>query len=114
MSNGQMEDTVKLEWLVHELGGDAGLAAFARKYHELFGEKIGLDSQKAKCLKLYRQYANIVERKDLKRGAFPTVAEARKKLYSMECQVPPGELEEFQRVWDATTSLSREPVRTTS
>ena len=45
MSNGQMEDTVKLEWLVHELGGDAGLAAFARKYHELFGEKIGLDSR---------------------------------------------------------------------
>ena len=39
MSNGQMEDTVKLEWLVHELGGDAGLAAFARKHQELFGEK---------------------------------------------------------------------------
>ena len=46
MSNGQMEDTVKLEWLVHELGGDGGLAAFARKYHELFGEKVGAASQK--------------------------------------------------------------------
>ena len=45
--------------------------------------------------------ATDVERKVFERGAYPTVAEARKKLYSMECQVPPGELEEFQRVWDA-------------
>ena len=101
VANGQMEDTVKLEWLVHELGDEAGLGVFARKYHELFGEKIGVDSQKAKCLKLYRQYASIAKREDLERGPYPTVAEARKKLYSMECQVPPDELEEFQRVWDA-------------
>ena len=96
-----MKDSVKLEWLGFELGEGASLVDFARKFRELFGEKINADSQKTTCLKLYRQYANIVERKDLERDAYPTVAEARKKLYSMECQVPPGELEEFQRVWNA-------------
>eukprot|EP00973_Karenia_brevis_P090912 12404968-Karenia_brevis.AAC.1 len=96
-----MKDSVKLEWLGFELGEGASLVDFARKFRELFGEKISADSQRTACLKLYRQYANIVERKDLERGAYPTVAEARKKLYSMECQVPPDELEEFQRVWDA-------------
>ena len=96
-----MKDSVKLEWLGLELGNGARLVDFARKYQDFFGEKTGADSQRAACLKLYRQYANIGERKDLERGAYPSVAEARKKLYSMECQVPPGELEEFQKLWDA-------------
>ena len=47
----------------------------------------------------YRQYANIAKRKGLGQHRYPTVAKARKKLHSMECQVPPGELEDFQRVW---------------
>ena len=74
-----MKDSVKLEWLGFELGEGASLVEFARKFRELFGEKISADSQRTACLKLYRQYANIVERKDLERGAYPTVAEARNK-----------------------------------
>ena len=101
VTHGQMEDTVKLEWLAHQLGDDADLLVFARMYHKLFGEQGGVAAQKGKCLKLYRQYANIAKRSDLGRGPYSTVAEARKKLYSMECQVPPDELEEFQQIWDA-------------
>ena len=95
----RMEDSVKLEWLTLELGGEAELVAFARKFREFFGEKIGADSQKAACLTLYRKYANIAKREDLGRHQYETVAEAQEKLYSMECQVPPEELEDFQRVW---------------
>ena len=90
-----MKESVKLEWLGLELGEGASLVDFARKFRELFGERIG---EKAACLKLYRQYANIAERS--LRGPYSTVAEAQKKLYSMECQIPPEELEEFQRNWD--------------
>ena len=86
--------TDKLKWIVFELGHDADLISFALKYRELFGA----NAQKAKCLDLYRQYANVAKREE--RGPYRTVAEARKKLYSMECQVPPGELEEFQKLWD--------------
>ena len=85
----------KLEWLEFELGKDAGLIPFARKFRELFGTQ----SQKAKCLDLYRQYANIAKREE--RGPYRTVADAQKSLYSKECQVPPSELEEFQKLWDA-------------
>ena len=95
----RMEDSVKLEWLTFELGGEAELVEFARKFRELFGEKIGADSQKAACLTLYRKYANITKREDLGRHQYESIAEAREKLYSMECQVPPEELEGFQRVW---------------
>ena len=84
----------QVEWIVFELGKGADLIPFTRKYRDLFGEQ----AQKAKCLGLYRQYANIANRDD--RGPYPTLAEARKKLYSMECQIPPGELEEFQKLWD--------------
>ena len=85
----------KLEWLQFELGKDAGLIPFARKFRELFGTQ----SQKAKCLDLYRQYANITKRKES--APYGTLAAARKLLYSKECQVPPSELEEFQKLWDA-------------
>ena len=87
--------TQKLEWIVFELGEEADLISFAGKYRELFGE----NAQKAKCLDHYRKYANIA--KSDERGPYPTVAEARKKFYSMECQVPPAELEEFQNLWDS-------------
>ena len=96
----RMKDAVKLEWLVLELGEEADIVVFARKFRELFGGKIGADSQKAVCLKLYRKYVNIAKR-DFERGQYATIDEARKKLYSMECQVPPGELDDFEKVWDA-------------
>ena len=84
----------KLEWITHELGEDAEFIPFARKFRELFGEK----TPRSKCLDLYRKYAKIETRKE--QGPYPTVAEAQKKLYSMECQVPPEELEAFQKLWD--------------
>ena len=84
----------KLEWIVSELGEGADLLDFARKYRELFGEK----TQKANCLDLYRQYANIAKTEEC--GPYPTLADARKLSYSMECQVPPEELEAFQKLWD--------------
>ena len=87
--------TQKLEWIDFELGAEADLISFTWKHRELFGE----NAQKAKCLELYRQYASIAKREE--RGPYPTVAEARKNLYSMECQVPPRELEEFQKFWDS-------------
>ena len=102
----------KLEWIVSELGEGAGLLDFARKYRELFGEK----TQKANCLDLYRQYANIAKTEE--RGPYPTLADARKLSYSMECQVPPEELEAFERGalranqcgGEAQPRLSREEV----
>ena len=89
-----MVDTVKLEWLALELGDGASLLDFAGKFRELFGAS----STKVVCLKLFRKYAKI-DRTD-QRGFYSTVAEARKFAYSKECQVPPGELEEFQKLWD--------------
>ena len=59
-----------------------------------FGEKIGIESQKDKCLKLYRQYANVAKREDL-------TPEQQKTLYSMRCRIPTEELTDFERVWDA-------------
>ena len=50
-----------------ELGEHARLVTFAQKFRELFGEKIGEDSQKDACLKLYRTYAKVAISDDLKR-----------------------------------------------
>jgi len=90
-----MADDAKIAWLTHELDDEeAPLAQFAAKFLCFFGEKIGIDSQKDKCLKLYRQYANIVKRNDL-------TPEQQKTLYSMRCRIPTEELTDFERVWDA-------------
>ena len=43
----------------------------------------------------------LANRTGLQRGAYESIDEARKKLYSMECQVPPDEFAGFQKVWDA-------------
>ena len=95
----------KLEWMVFELGEHAPLVTFAQKFRELFGEKIGEDSQKDACLKLYRKYAKIATSDDLKQGPYASEEEAHKKLaqkmlYSKQAQVPPEELEEFEKLWD--------------
>jgi hypothetical protein len=45
----RMSKSMQLEWITFELGVDAGLVAFARKFRELFGETIGEDSQKSAC-----------------------------------------------------------------
>ena len=79
----KMADDDKIAWLKHELDDEeAPLAQFAATFLSFFGDKIGIESQKDKCLKLYRQYANIAKREDL-------TPEQQKTLYSMRCQIPP-------------------------
>ena len=81
----------------------------------MFSRTIGIDSQKSicyqknTCLKLFREYADVANQDQ--RGPYPTVAEARKKLSFMECQVPPGEIESFQKLCDAMRSASSRAVR---
>ena len=88
-----MKDSVKLEWLGLELRKGACLVDFARKFREIFGEKTGADSQKAACLKLYREYAKIADKQGL-------TEEQQKTFYTMTCKIPPHELTDFERVWD--------------
>ena len=91
----KMADNDKIAWLKHELDDeDAPLAQFAATFLYFFGEKICIELQKDKCLKLYRQYANVAKRKDL-------TPEQQKTLYSMRCRIPTEELTDFERVWDA-------------
>ena len=101
----RMKKEAQLEFISFELGEEAGLVTFARKFRELFAERIGVDSQKDACLKLYRKYAKIETSKNLKQGPYaPEVEEhnrlAQKMLYSMQAHVPPEELEEFEKLWD--------------
>ena len=65
-----MKKEVQLEFISFELGEEAGLVTFARKFRELFAERIGVDSQKDACLKLYRKYAKIETSKNLKQGPY--------------------------------------------
>ena len=91
----KMADDDKIAWLKHELDDEeAPLAQFAATFLYFFGEKICIELQKDKCLKLYRQYANVAKREDL-------TPEQQKKLYSMRCRIPTEELTDFERVWDA-------------
>ena len=46
----QMDDDIKLEWLAQELGDEANLTDFAKKFKELFGEKLKRKMQKPRCL----------------------------------------------------------------
>ena len=90
----KMADDAKIAWLTHELDDEeAPLAQFAATFLYFFGEKICIELQKDKCLKLYRQYANIAKRNDL-------TPEQQKTLYSMRCRIPTEELTDFERVWD--------------
>lgn len=102
-----MDTATQLEWLLFELGPDAPLDEFAKKFVELFSERVGKASQKDTCLRLYRQYAGIETRTDLQQGPYDRDAEvslkmAQKKVYSMTCQVPPEEYEAFAKVFDDT------------
>ena len=73
-------DAEKLAWLRQELGGEAELIHFARKYMELFNTKVHTESvQKASVLRLYRVYAGTE--------------------YKRECDLPPALLSDFQQVW---------------
>jgi hypothetical protein len=73
-------DDEKVAWLRQELGGDADLPDFARRWLELFGDTTGAASQKAACLKLFGEYSGATWRK--------------------EADLPPDELTTFQRIWD--------------
>ena len=80
----------------YELGENAPLADFARKFVELFGQPTGPDQQKTQkhtCLQLYREYAKVADNTSISQ-------QDRKTLYSKTCTIPPIELSEFERVWD--------------
>ena len=73
-------DAEKLAWLRQELGGEAGLIDFARKYVELFSAMVHTESvQKMSVLRLFRVYG----------GA----------RYKRECDLPPALLTDFQQLW---------------
>ena len=84
----------KLAWMQHEIGGNADLAAFAAKFMELFGDKIhDVSTQKSKCLALYAKYV-------------PEESQARG--WRKESDLPPAELEAFQKVWGPAPRRCRE------
>ena len=75
----------KVAWLRQELGDFASLRDFAMKFLELLGNKIkGATSQKSACLKLLGQYVP---------------AGSPMRNWKKECDMPPCDLEVFQRVW---------------
>ena len=93
-------DTVKLEWLNMELGPGHDLVAFAEKCLFLFSGVItSTVKQKFTCLKLYRKYSGVDEVTG--KGDYDSIELCREKLYTMECQIPPYELQPFQQLWNA-------------
>ena len=86
-------DDRKLEWMRQE--SDAlDLQAFARKWMELFSEKVrGTVPQKAACIKLYARYV-------------PEGAEDR--AWKKECDIPPSQRRLFQKVWGQDQDLCDE------
>ena len=91
-----LRNAEKKALLLHELGDDAPLADFARKFVDIFGLPTGPDQQKTQkstCLQLYREYAKIADNTSLSE-------QDRKTLYSKTCMIPPIELSDFERVWD--------------
>lgn len=82
----EMQKVRDADQLVHlrlELGQDADLITFAEKYRQRFGAS----ATKGSCLHLFRSYGSI--NTTAERGQYPSVAEARKNAYAMECQVSP-------------------------
>ena len=70
----KMPDNEKLPWLLLELGPDADLETFAAKFQQLFGENVGVVSQKNLCLQLFRKYVQIENSED--QGAYDTLENA--------------------------------------
>ena len=90
----KVPDAEKLAWLKQELGADADLPRFAATFCSLFEDKIrGGIPQKAKALALYARYV-------------PEGSEARG--WRKESDLPPAELEAFQKVWGPAPRRCRE------
>ena len=90
----KVADAEKLAWLTQELGADADLPRFAATFCSLFEDKIrGGIPQKAKTLALYARYV-------------PEGSEARG--WRKESDLPPAELEAFQKVWGPAPRRCRE------
>ena len=86
MDHQKVPNTEKLAWLRQELGPDAPLEDFARKFLELFEEKVHASSQqRSLVLKLFSAYA-------------PEGSPARK--WRKESDLPPADCVEFLRVWN--------------
>ena len=71
----------KIAWIREDLGDDASLPDFSRKFLEIFGERVRETvPQKTACLKLYSVYARL------------------KVAWVKESDLPPKELVAFERV----------------
>jgi len=82
----KVSDEEKVLWIRQELGSNATLPELCAKFIELFGDKLrGPVPQKALCLKLYAMYA----------------PDSREAAWKKEGDLPPRDMVEFQRVWDA-------------
>ena len=80
----KLADADKLLWIRYEEGETLDLPSFARAFLKLFGDKLNdTVKQKSKVLQLYGEY-NAEDGSSWKK----------------ECDLPPEELEQFQRVWD--------------
>jgi hypothetical protein len=90
----KVADAEKLAWLTQELGADADLPSFATTFCSLFEDKLRGDiPQKAKALALYAQYA---------------AEESEARGWRKESDLPPTELEAFQKVWGPAPRRCRE------
>jgi len=82
----KVHDEEKVIWIRQEIGSNATLPELCAKFIELFGDKLrGPVPQKALCLKLYAMYA----------------PDSREAAWKKEGDLPPRDMVEFQRVWDA-------------
>ena len=81
----KVADAEKVVWIRQEIGSDATLPDFCKKYLELFGDwKVGEIQQKTACLLLYARYC----------------PESEAAAWKKEGDLPPRDMEEFQRVWN--------------
>lgn len=76
-----MRKELKVEWIRDDLHEEATLIQFAKAYLKLFSDKRIPDQQRLACLELYRMFN-------------PSFTATK------ECQLPPRELEAFQRVFN--------------
>jgi hypothetical protein len=77
-----MRNDLKVEFLRDELDSDATLEEFAEVYVKLFADKICERARRQLCLDLYRLF----------NPAF---------VPKKECEIPPAQLHEFQKVFDS-------------
>ena len=85
IDHAKWPDDEKLPWIKQEVGEGVDLPTFAQAFLDLFGGKLrGAVQQKTKVLQLYARYA----------------PESPEAAWKKESDLPPEDLECFQRVWN--------------